>query len=98
MLSCTVTRTTAWLAGPWSMKFFYLWYFMATGIYSPYLGLYLRAIRLDGAQIGLVAAITPLAGVLLQPLWGILSDRYGWRQPVLSLALLAAALIAPTVA
>jgi PPP family 3-phenylpropionic acid transporter len=93
-----VRRTTAWLAGPWSLKFLYLWYFIATGIYSPYLGLYLRAIRLDGAQIGLVASMAPLAGVLLQPLWGTLSDRLGWRRPLLSLALLAAALIAPAVA
>ena len=75
MLSCSVTRTTAWLAGPWNLKFLYLWYFIATGIYAPYLGLYLRAIRLDGAQIGLVASMAPLVGVLLQPLWGLLSDR-----------------------
>ena len=77
MLSSTVTRTATHLAGPWSMKLFYLWYFMATGIYFPYLSLYLRAIHLDGAQIGLVASTAPLAGVVLQPLWGTLSDRYG---------------------
>ena len=80
------------------MKLFYLWYFMAAGIYFPYLSLYLRAIHLDGAQIGLVASTAPLAGVVLQPLWGTLSDRYGWRKPLLTLSLLAAALIAPAVA
>ena len=80
------------------MKLFYLWYFMGAGIYFPYLGLYLRAIRLNGAQIGLVASTAPLAGVLLQPLWGLLSDRYGWRKPLLTRSLLAAALIAPAVA
>ena len=98
MLSSTLTRAAAHLAGPWSMKLFYLWYFMATGIYFPYLSLYLRAIHLDGAQIGLVASTAPLAGVVLQPLWGTLSDRYGWRKPLLTLSLLAAALIAPAVA
>lgn len=80
------------------MKAFYLCYFMGTGIYAPYLGLYLKAIHLDGARIGLIASIAPLAGVALQPLWGRLSDHYGWRKPVLNVALLAAAILAPIVA
>ena len=81
----------------WNLKSFYLCYFIAVGIYSPYLGLYFRAIHLDGVQIGLVASLVPLAGVLLPPLWGTLSDRYRWRKRLINGALLAAALIAPAV-
>src|SRR5689334_22524799 len=81
----------------WNLKSFYLCYFIAVGIYSPYLGLYFRAIHLDGVQIGLVSSLVPLAGVLLPPLWGTLSDRYRWRKRLINGALLAAALIAPAV-
>ncbi|MGH2409517.1 MAG: MFS transporter, partial [Chloroflexota bacterium] len=87
----------SWLDGPWSMKLFYLCFYIATGIYSPYAGLYLQAIHLDGAEIGLIASLPPIAGVLLPPLWGLLSDRLGWRKPVLAVSLLAAALIAPAI-
>jgi len=80
------------------MKLFYLCYFGASGVYFPYAGLYLGAIGLNGSQIGLIASTVPLAGVLLQPLWGLLSDRYGWRKRLLTTALLAAALTAPFVA
>lgn len=79
------------------MKLFYLCYYIAAGIYFPYLGLYLRAIHLSGVQIGLVASVVPLAGVALQPMWGLLSDRLGWRKPLLVLSLLSAALVAPAV-
>jgi len=80
------------------MKIFYLCYFGASGVYFPYAGLYLGAIGLSGSQIGLIASTVPLAGVLLQPLWGLLSDRYGWRKRLLTTALLASALTAPLVA
>ncbi len=79
------------------MKLFYLLYFGATGVYFPYVGLYYRAIHLNGAQIGLAASLVPLGGVALQPLWGMLSDRFGWRKRLLALSLLAAALAAPLV-
>lgn len=93
-----VTLKIAQRSGLWNMKALYLWYFVAIGIYSPYLGLYFRAIHLSGVEIGLVASIVPLAGVLLPPLWGTLSDRYHWRKRLINVALLCAALIAPAVA
>lgn len=80
------------------MKAFYLCYFAAVAAYTPYLGLYLRAIHLDGARIGLIASLAPFIAVLAPPLWGTISDRFGWRQRLLTLSLLTAALIAPTVA
>ncbi|HVA90458.1 MAG TPA: MFS transporter [Chloroflexota bacterium] len=79
------------------MKLFYLCFYVATGIYSPYAGLYLQAIHLDGAQIGLIAWLPPVAGVVLPPLWGMLSDHFGWRKPVLAMSLLVAALAAPAI-
>lgn len=93
----TRVRRAPWGAGLWNLKTFYLCYFVAVGIYSPYLALYFRAIHLSGAQIGLVSSLVPLAGVILPPLWGTLSDRYHWRKRLINLALFAAAVIAPIV-
>ncbi len=98
MLSCAVTRASSLLSGPWNLKLLYLCYYMGTGAYFPYLALYLKAIHLDGVQIGLVASVSPLAGVALQPLWGIVSDRYGWRKPLVNVALFVAAVMAPLIA
>ncbi|GCE24951.1 putative transporter YwbF [Dictyobacter alpinus] len=75
---------------PWSMKLFYLGYFSAMGVYLPYLGLYLGAVGLPGTQIGLIASMFPLASMLMPPLWGVLSDHFGWRKQLLIAALLAA--------
>ena len=80
------------------MKAFYLCYFVAVATYTPYLSLYLRAVHLNGSQIGLIASLSPLVGVVLPPLWGTLSDRFGWRKRLLNLSLLVVALVAPTVA
>lgn len=84
----------SWLAGSRPMKLFYLSFFAGTGLYLPYLSLYLQAIHFTGAQIGLIASLTPLAGVLLPPLWGVLSDRRGWRKQLLAASLMLAAISA----
>lgn len=87
-------RTEKWrssiLAGPWSMKLFYFGYFSTMGTYLPYLGLYLGSIHLSGTQIGLISSLFPLASMIMPPLWGMISDRYGWRKRLLITALLGA--------
>jgi PPP family 3-phenylpropionic acid transporter len=79
------------------MKLFYLCFFMGNGLYVPYLALYYHAIHLSGAQIGLLASLPPVASVVLQPLWGILSDRYRLRRQLLTVCLLCGAVLAPVV-
>ncbi|MDB5058762.1 MAG: putative 3-phenylpropionic acid transporter [Chloroflexi bacterium] len=86
-----------WPVGAWSLRLYYFWYFAAAGIYFPYVSLYYHEIHLDGAQIGLLASLAPLAGVLLPPLWGLLSDRLGWRKRILITSVLTAAIVAPLV-
>ncbi|MBO0783274.1 MAG: MFS transporter, partial [Ktedonobacteraceae bacterium] len=72
------------------MKCFYLGYFSAIGVYFPYFGLYLGTVGLSGTQIGLIASILPFASMVMPPLWGVFSDRYGWRKRLLMIALLGA--------
>jgi PPP family 3-phenylpropionic acid transporter len=92
------TSVDRWTAGPWSMKSLYFCFYLAFAVYVSYVGLFLHSVHLTGTEIGFITSLVPLLGVLLQPLWGILSDRFGLRKPLLSVALLASALIAPTVA
>ncbi len=64
------------------------WFFCmgGLGIYFPYFGLYLKEnAGLPGMQVGLILGITPLAGLLSQPLWGQLADRTGARTRVVAL-------------
>ena len=89
------TTSSSRQSGAWSIQLFYLCFFAATGAFLPYLGLYLQAIKLDGAQIGLAVSLSPLAGVLLPPFWGMISDRFGWRKRLLVGTLLVATLVAP---
>ncbi|KZZ85727.1 MFS transporter [Bacillus sp. SJS] len=57
---------------------FYLFYFLVffgIGSLSPLLSVYLRdEIGLSGSQIGMVLSISPVVMILIQPVWGILSD------------------------
>jgi PPP family 3-phenylpropionic acid transporter len=92
------SSTPSILAGPWRLKLFYLSFFLGSGVYFPYLGLYYHAINLSAAQIGLLASLSPVASVLLQPLWGVLSDRYHLRRQLLIVCLLCSAVLAPIVA
>lgn len=56
----------------------------ALGAFFPFYGLYLREnIRLSGFQVGAVFATLPLLGFFVQPLWGIVADRSGFRVRVL---------------
>lgn len=79
------------------MRFVYLLYFFGTALYVTFVGLYLRSIHLSGAKIGLLVSIVPLVGVIIQPMWGMISDRYRRRKLILILSFLSAAAIAPLV-
>lgn len=63
------------------------------GLTLPYWGLYLREnAGLSGAQVGMVFAVIPAVGMLVQPLWGALGDRSGLRARVLVVLSLGVAL------
>ena len=69
----------------------FLFIYYGMGAYYPLITQYYQAIHLTGTQIGAVSAITPIVSILVQPLWGMICDRYQIRKPVLLLTLLAAA-------
>jgi len=64
-----------------------VWFFCLGGLGTifPFLSLYLgENAGLTGSQIGVVLAVMPLVGMLMQPLWGQFADRTGSRTGVLA--------------
>jgi PPP family 3-phenylpropionic acid transporter len=68
------------------LTLFWFIYFGSLGIFYPYFSLYLREnAGLSGTQTGIVLAISPLVGMIAQPLWGLVADRTGARSRLLAL-------------
>jgi PPP family 3-phenylpropionic acid transporter len=68
------------------LTLFWFVYFGSLGIFFPYFTLYLREnAGLSGTQVGLILAISPLVGMIAQPIWGQIADRTGARTRVLAL-------------
>ncbi|HSK29438.1 MAG TPA: MFS transporter [Candidatus Limnocylindria bacterium] len=67
------------------LTLFWFTYFGSLGIFFPYFALYLREnAGLTGTQLGVVLAISPLMGMIAQPLWGQIADRTGARGRILA--------------
>ena len=77
--------------GLW-MRAAYTFYYAGIACWGPYITLYYRQLGLSGFEIGLLAAIPPLAMAVLAPLWGMLADLWGIHRLVLRAALLFAAI------
>jgi len=57
-------------------KLFYAVKFAGIGVFMPYMVMYFIRKDLTSAQIGSLMALTTLAGIIVQPMWGIISDKY----------------------
>lgn len=71
-----------------------VWFCVLGGIgtFFPFYSLYLREnAGLTGSQVGAVAAVLPMVGMLAQPFWGQVADRTGSRTRVLVVLTLGAA-------
>lgn len=72
-------------------RLFYFCYFAAMAALAPFLALHYRQIGLSEGQIGLLAGIPPLLGLIAAPLWGGLADATQQHKRLLSLAVIGAA-------
>lgn len=72
-------------------RLFYFCYFAAMASFAPFLALYYRQIGLSEGQIGLLAGIPPLLGLVAAPLWGGLADATQQHKRLLSLTVIGAA-------
>ncbi|GAB4124451.1 MAG: hypothetical protein Fur005_34290 [Roseiflexaceae bacterium] len=55
-------------------KLFYFFWFMALGVYGPFVTLYYRDQGLDLAQIGWLLALPGATQIIAGPLWGLFAD------------------------
>jgi PPP family 3-phenylpropionic acid transporter len=74
------------------LTLFWFTYFGSLGIFFPYFSLYLREnAGLSGTHLGIILAVSPLVGMIAQPLWGQVADRTGARSRVLGFLTLGTA-------
>jgi PPP family 3-phenylpropionic acid transporter len=74
------------------LTLFWFTYMGSLGIFFPYFSLYLREnAGLSGTQLGIILAIPPLVGMVVQPFWGQVADRTGARSHLLAILTLATA-------
>ncbi len=72
-------------------RLFYFCYFAAMAALTPFLALYYRQIGLSEGQIGLLAGIPPLLGLVAAPLWGALADATQQHRRLLTVAVIGSA-------
>ena len=57
-------------------KLFYALKFAGIGVFMPYMVIYFIRKDLTNAQVGYLMSLTALAGIIVQPVWGIVSDKF----------------------
>ncbi len=70
----------------WTLFAFNALFYIPGATFGAYIGVYYRSRGMDVSQIGLLSAIGPLLALVMQPLWGVVSDRKGRHMTVLRLA------------
>ncbi len=58
-------------------------YWVTSAVFLPFIGAYYTSIGMRESQVGILAAVIPLASLLIQPVWAYISDRTGKRRTVL---------------
>ncbi len=71
-----------------------IFFYASNGAFMPFLGFWYSEQGLTNQQIGLLASLGPLIGLVAQPLWGILCDRFGIQKQVLAFCILITPVIA----
>jgi MFS transporter, PPP family, 3-phenylpropionic acid transporter len=83
---------TPQVAGRVPLAGFYFLYFGALGITLPFLPAYLASLSLSATQVGVLLALSPVASLVMPPVWGHLADRTGRPDRVLTLISVGACL------
>jgi MFS transporter, PPP family, 3-phenylpropionic acid transporter len=78
----------------YSVHLFIFVFYMTQAALNPYLAYWFSSEGLSNKQIGLLFSLGPVLGLFIQPLWGILCDRFGWERRILMLSTIAAPLLA----
>lgn len=74
------------------LKSLLFFYYSAMTILVSYLPVYFQGIGLKSNQIGVLLAIGPLAGMISQPLWGYMTDKYRTSKKMIIICLICSTL------
>ena len=85
----TVTQTKNYY---WRIAGFYFFYYAFIGMFAPYWSLYLKSIRFNAVEIGMLMSVQPVMRMLAPNLWGWLADHTGKRRLVVQVAAILSAL------
>lgn len=78
---------------PIKLFFIYVLFYAGQAIYNVYLNLFLNQNGFSNTQLGLLSSVSTTALVLIQPLWGVLSDKSKSKNRIVGMLLLVCALI-----
>ena len=78
---------------PLSFFLLYVLFYSGQAMYSVYFNLYLSGIGFSNTMIGLLTALSTLMLLIVQPFWGIISDRVKSKNTVLKILFLLTALL-----
>src|SRR5262245_5068350 len=76
-------------SGLWASKLFYLSWYTALGVYSPFITLYYRQRGFEFSQIGMLLALPGLMRIMAGPVWGLVADLLRLHRMLLPLAIFA---------
>jgi PPP family 3-phenylpropionic acid transporter len=66
---------------------FYFLFFAANAAFMPYIVLYYQSLNFNGAQIGLLASLSPLVALVATPFWTGLADARRRHRLILTIAI-----------
>ena len=69
---------------PWSILPFFALVYMTDAVYQNYYGNFLVGRGIEQSAIGTIMAISPIAALLAQPIWGAAGDRMKWKNTLLT--------------
>ncbi len=76
----------------WRIAGFYFFYFAFVGMFSPYWSLYLKSLKFDVVEIGVLMSIQPVMRMIAPAMWGWLADYLDNRRLVIQFAALCSVL------
>ncbi|NLG24958.1 MAG: MFS transporter [Clostridiales bacterium] len=68
---------------PWRFSAFIMAYYVANAVYQGYIAKYYDAVGIGLTQLSVLMAAMPLVSIGMQPVWGMLGDRFPSRNAVL---------------
>ncbi|MEG2429532.1 MAG: MFS transporter [Oscillospiraceae bacterium] len=78
---------------PFNIFALYIVFYAGQAMYNTYLNLFLTSTGFSKTQIGIVQSVSTVVLVIIQPLWGIISDKSKSKNKIIGLLLLATALV-----